>query len=229
MLRRLLATLCLFACLLTASALAQTPQLRVAIDANNPPFMYADSSGRPAGIYAKQLQTLARRSGIVISVEAMPWKRALAYLALGTHGVAGIYSNPERQKRYLYSQPLYNEVLAVYGRKADHRARYSDVSTFGGLRVGVLSGWFYSEAFSHARAQGWLQADEASRDAQNVEKLRLGRLDYLIGIRESIAPLMGDQLEELGVFSVNHTYLALPRTAANQQLLLRINQALTPP
>lgn len=62
-----------------------------------------------------------------------------------------------------------------------------------------------------------------------MEKLRLGRLDYLIGIRESIAPLMGDQLEELGVFSVNHTYLALPRTAANQQLLLRINQALTPP
>ena len=190
--------------------------------------MYADSSGRPAGLYAEQLQALARRSGIAISVETMPWKRALAYLERGSHGVAGIYSNQARQRRYLFSKPLYHEVLTVYGRKQDHRPRYNQVSDFDGKRVGVLSGWFYSDDFSQARDRGSLQADEASRDAQNVEKLKLGRLDYLIGIRESIEPLLGNQLEALGVFATNPTYLALPRTPANQQLLLRINQALSP-
>ncbi|MEQ6291802.1 substrate-binding periplasmic protein [Vogesella sp. GCM10023246] len=207
---------------------AQQPRLQVAIDANNPPFMYADSSGRPAGLYAEQLQALARRSGIAISIETMPWKRALAYLERGSHGVAGIYSNPARQKRYLFSKPLYHEVLTVYGRKAAASPRYNNISSFNGRRVGVLSGWFYSDEFSQARDRGALQADEASRDAQNVEKLKLGRLDYLIGIRESIEPLLGGQLEALGVFATNPTYLALPRTAANQLLLQRINQALAP-
>lgn len=221
----------LLLCLLLP-ARAQPPRLQVAIDANNPPFMYADSSGRPAGLYVEQLQALARRSGIAISIEAMPWKRALAYLERGSHGVAGIYSNPERQKRYLFSKPLYQEVLMVYGRKADYPPRYSNIASFSGRHIGVLAGWFYSDEFSQARERGALQADEASRDAQNVEKLKLGRLDYLIGIRESIEPLQGEQLEALGVFATNPTYLALPRTAANQLLLQRINQALpavTPP
>ncbi|WP_174874741.1 substrate-binding periplasmic protein [Vogesella oryzae] len=223
---RCLPALALF-CLLPL-AHAQQAQLQIAIDANNPPFMYADRSGRPAGLYAEQLQALSKRSGIAISIEAMPWKRALAYLERGSHGVAGIYSNAERQKRYLFSKPLHQEVLMVYGRKSAGTPRYSSIASFGGRRVGVLSGWFYSEEFSKARDSGALQADEASRDAQNVEKLRLGRLDYMIGIRESIAPLMADQLEELGVFATNPTYIALPRSAANLQLLQRINQALPP-
>lgn len=217
----------LLLCLLLP-AHAQQSRLQVAIDVNNPPFMYADSSGRPAGLYAEQLQALARRSGIAISIETMPWKRALAYLERGSHGVAGIYSNPVRLKRYLFSKPLYHEVLTVYGRKSAASPRYSNIGSFNGRRVGVLSGWFYSDEFSLARDHGALQADEASRDAQNVEKLKLGRLDYLIGIRESIEPLMGNQLEAVGVFATNPTYLALPRTAANQQLLQRINQALSP-
>ncbi|MFC3533902.1 substrate-binding periplasmic protein [Vogesella facilis] len=217
----------LLLCLLPA-AHAQQPHLQVAIDANNPPFMYADSSGRPAGLYAEQLQALARRSGIAISIETMPWKRALAYLERGSHGVAGIYSNPARQQRYLFSKPLYHEVLTVYGRKGDALPHYSTIASFNGRRVGVLSGWFYSDEFSQARERGALQADEASRDAQNVEKLKLGRLDYLIGIRESIEPLLGGQLEARGVFATNPTYLALPRSAANLQLLQRINQVLSP-
>lgn len=222
---RILAAL---SCCISLLAQAQPLSLRIAIDANNPPFMYADSSGRPAGIYAEQLLALAQRSGIAISIEPMPWKRALAYLQRGSHGVAGLYSNPERQKHYLYSKPLYQEVLTVYGRKLDRHPRYNQICDFDGKRVGVLAGWFYSDAFSQARDQGRLRADEASRDAQNVEKLRLGRIDYLIGIRESIEPQMGEQLEALGVFAVNPTYIALPRTAANLHLLQRLNQALPP-
>lgn len=223
MLIRILAALC---CCSSLLAHAQSALLRIAIDVNNPPFMYADSSGRPAGIYAEQLLALAQRSGITISIETMPWKRALAYLQRGSHGVAGLYSNPERQKHYLYSKPLHLEVLTVYGRKLDHRPRYNQIGDFDGKRVGVLAGWFYSDAFSQARDHGRLRADEASRDAQNVEKLKLGRIDYLIGIRESIEPMLGDQLEALGVFAVNPTYIALPRSAANLRLLQRINQAL---
>lgn len=207
---------------LTSLAGAQVP-LKVAVDAFNPPFMYADAQGQAQGLYVDQLRALATRSGLALEITPMPWKRALAGLDSGAHAVAGIYANPERQARYLYSLPLHREVLAVYARKSDGRPRYTQLSDLFDRRVGVLSGWFYSEAFTQARQAGWIDVEEVSRDIQNVDKLRLGRLDYLIGIRESIEPFMGNHLEPVGVFAVQLTYLALPRTPAHARWLARLN------
>jgi polar amino acid transport system substrate-binding protein len=76
---------------------------------------------------------------------------------------------------------------------------------------------------SRARDEKRLLADEAARDAQNVDKLRLGRLDYLIGIRESIAALNQGELEEAGILASNLTYIALPDSPRSRALLLQLN------
>ena len=212
------------AVLLLLCSLSQAREvLRFAIDAHNPPFMYADEQGVAQGLYAQTLRQLGERAGLTLHIEAIPWKRALAYLKRGSHGVAGIYRNEERQNRYLFSRPIYREELVVYARKGHAMAPYRGIASLYGKRVGVLSGWFYSDDFSRAREQQLLLADEAARDAQNVDKLRLGRLDYLIGIRESIATLNHGELEETGVFASNLTYIALPDSPRSRALLQQLN------
>lgn len=212
------------AVLLLLCSLSQAREvLRFAIDAHNPPFMYADDQGVAQGLYAQTLRELGQRAGLTLRIEAIPWKRALAYLERGSHGVAGLYRNEERQRRYLFSRPIYREELVVYARKGQALAPYRGIASLYGKRVGVLSGWFYSDDFSRARDQRRLLADEAARDAQNVDKLRLGRLDYLIGIRESIAALNHGELEETGIFASNLTYIALPHGPHSQALLQQLN------
>ena len=212
------------AVLLLLCSLSQAREvLRFAIDAHNPPFMYVDGQGVAQGLYAQTLRQLGERAGLTLRIEAIPWKRALAYLEQGSHGVAGIYRNEERQRKYLFSRPIYREELVVYARKGHAMAPYSGIASLYGKRVGVLSGWFYSDAFSRARDEKRLLADEAARDAQNVDKLRLGRLDYLIGIRESIAALNHGELEEAGILASNLTYIALPDSPRSRLLLQQLN------
>ncbi|GHD72415.1 hypothetical protein ACFSQE_06880 [Vogesella fluminis] len=79
-----------------------------------------------------------------------------------------------------------------------------------------------SNNFSRARDER-LMADEAARDAQNVDKLQPGRPDYLIGICESITVLNHGELEETGILASNLTCIALPYTLRSQALLQQLN------
>ena len=87
----------------------------------------------------------------------------------------------------------------------------------------IVFGMTREEVIGVAVAGARVLADEAARDAQNVDKLRLGRLDYLIGIRESIAALNFGELEEAGILASNLTYIALPDSPRSRLLLLQLN------
>ena len=53
--------------------------------------------------------------------------------------MAGIYRNEERQRKYLFSRPIYREELVVYARRGHAMAPYSGIASLYGKRVGVLA------------------------------------------------------------------------------------------
>lgn len=222
----------LLPCLLSHAAHAR-PDLHIAVDNNSPPFAYEDARHQPQGIYVQLLQHIAQQSGLRLAIRPMPWRRALQGLALGQHGVAGLYSNAERQQRYLMSAPLWQESLHVFtlptaslqvGRSED----------LAGLKLGTLAGWYYSDKLQAMQQRGELVLESGESDLQNIGKLRAGRLDAILAVKDSVDHLLQHHprnpirlpLRDAGMLLRNATYLALPRTQGNIALLQRINAAL---
>lgn len=218
-------------------ALAATPlaagaaaELVIALDAQNPPFMYADRDGQPHGVYPLLLRTLFTRLDVPMRLACLPWPRALAGLDRAEHGVGGIYSTAERQARYDFSQPLHIETIKVYTRRGALRL-FERIDDLGGLRVGVLRGWSYGDAFDAAARAGLFQVEPVAADVQNFGKLERGFLDVAVAIEQAGDALLGagdyPSVRALpNPLTENPTYLAFNKTAQQRVLIARFDEQL---
>ncbi|CAH2602269.1 Amino acid ABC transporter substrate-binding protein [Rhodovastum atsumiense] len=203
---------------------------RILIDEANPPFMYADA-GKPAGIYNALISEAFRRIGLAADMSAAPWKRAIAGLDAAENGVGGIYSNAERQRKYDFSDKLFDEVIVVYVPKA-RAFGFSGVDSLKGKTVGVIRGWSYGDDFDAAVKAGTIRTEETASDASNFAKLALGRIDAVLAIREAgkvamAAQGVGEKVTALDPpLSSNPSFLAFSRQAGKGELLGRFNTAL---
>lgn len=221
----------------TCLALAATPlsaraapEVVIALDAQNPPFMYADRDGQPRGVYALLLRTLFTRLDQPMRLVCLPWPRALAGLDRAELGVGGIYSTAERQARHDFSQALHVETLKVYTRRGGLRL-FDRIDDLRGLRVGVLRGWSYGDAFDAAARAGSFSVEPVSSDAQNFGKLERGFLDVAVAIEQA-----GDTLLASGDYpsvralpnplTENPTYLAFNKSAQQKALIARFDEQL---
>lgn len=206
------------------------PEVVIALDAQNPPFMYADRDGQAHGVYALLLRTLFARLDVPMRLVCLPWPRALSGLERAEHGVGGIYATAERQARYDFSQPLHVETIKVYARRGALRI-FERIEDLRGLRVGVLRGWSYGDAFDAAARGGLLQIEPVAADAQNFGKLERGFLDVALAIEQA-----GDVLLASGDYpsvralpnplTENPTYLAFNKSAQQKALLARFDEQL---
>jgi polar amino acid transport system substrate-binding protein len=204
-------------------------QERLAVDAQNAPFMYADGE-RAAGLYPALLQAAFDRIGVPVRIDALPWSRALVALDQAELGVGGIYKNSERVQKYDYSAPIFVEKLVLYVRR-DRPLAFAAVPDLAGLRIGVIRGWSYGDAFDTARRAGRLEAEEVASDAQNFSKLAQKRLDAIVAVEQAGSALLASghypSVVALATpLAVNPTHLAFHRSANKRALLERFDRAL---
>lgn len=201
----------------------------VGVDANNPPFMYADG-GRAQGLYPALLRAVFAQTPWSVQLQAKPWKRCLQDTDEGHAGTGGIYKNEERLRKYDFSEALFVERMAVYYPRAKPLV-FEGLESLYGKRVGVARGWSYGDAFDKAVAEGKVHAEEVSADAQNFHKLAAGRLDAVLAIEEAGHA----QLRQPGLETIeksprylfeNPTYLAFAKTANQGEVLAAVNAAL---
>ncbi|HJV63797.1 MAG TPA: transporter substrate-binding domain-containing protein [Albitalea sp.] len=218
------AALALAAALAVAFAQADE-RLRIDVDDANPPFMYADHD-RAAGVYPALLRAVFADMGVPMEVQPRPWLRALAELDAGSAGVAGIYKNAERLRRYDYSEVLFVERVNAYVRAGGRRV--DGPADLAGRRVGVIRGWSYGDAFDALRRTGAVTVEEVSSDGQNFAKLDAGRLDAVLAIAEAAEPLLRRHasLRFAGTVTENPTYLAFGKGAHRLGLIARFNASL---
>lgn len=212
-----------------AAAGAAPAQVRIGVDSQNAPFMYARADVA-TGLYPLLLRAAFDRMNEPVRIEPMPWSRALQQLDQAEAGVGGIYKNTERMQKYDFSAPIFVERLLLYARR-DRPPRFTSVADLGGLRIGVIRGWSYGDAFDRARRSGQLLVEEVAADAQNFSKLESGRLDAVVAVEQAgSAQLASGAFPSVAALPVplamNATHLAFHKAAQLRPLLERFDAAI---
>jgi polar amino acid transport system substrate-binding protein len=218
------------ASLFTGGSLAAQESPTIGFDEANAPFMYGQN-GEAKGLYPALITAAFAKIGVAVKETPAPWTRVLATTDAGKAGVGGLYKNAEREAKYDFSAPIFQERLQIYvntGKKFD----VASVDDLTGKTVGVIRGWSYGDAFDKARAAGKFKVEEVDSDQLNLNKLGLGRIDAAVAIQQSadavIAKngLTGKVAAVEKPLAANDTYLAFAKTAGQAALIKRFDETI---
>lgn len=213
--------------LMPASPGQAAEDIFINIDEAHPPFMY-DKDSRPAGIYPALIGAVFKRLQIQVRFEPKPWARAVQETDSGLAGLAGVYKNSERIRKWDFSEPLLVERIFVFSHSSRPVACNS-IDDLKGKLIGVMRGWSYGDTFDTARRAGVFQTEEVGTDSQNFQKLAMGRLDALLAIPESVTELTSQYTSihpSKTPLVEAPSFLAFAKTANRQNLLEKFNQIL---
>lgn len=219
-----------FASLISTSWAQLSVPVVIGFDEGNYPFMY-DQGGKPAGIYPALVSAAFERMGVSLSESVKPWARVLAEAETGGAGVGGLYKNSEREKKYDFSSPIYEEKILVYVSD-NQKFVYNTIDDLNDKTIGVMHGWSYGDAFDRAKAAHKFRVEEVNNDEQNLQKLMAGRVDAVLGavqsLDDSIAKLVrANKVVALKKpLTVNNTYIAFPKLTNQKDLLKRFDAAI---
>jgi len=169
------------------------------------PFGVIEKSGRLSGIYVDLSTMLARESGVVIDDSVVPYPRAMAMMASGD---ADLIMSITNSKLAAVARPLallYTSDVVLMGRGG---ASFASLADAHGRTVAYIRGAEHSLEFN---ADGAIAKHEIINFRQGVKMLLEGRVDGVIGLRQSLLYV----LRELG----------LPRKALGRALVLGQREA----
>lgn len=212
------------------SASAQNQVIHLAVDNENPPYMYQEGL-TVEGLYPLLLREIFHRMGVPLEVRAYPWKRALHLGKSGKAGVGGAYKTEERLNIFDYSAPIYTETLFLYVN-SDNIVRFNSLEDLKGKKIGVLRGWSYGDEFDKAKQDGMFTAYPVNSDSTNFKKLLLGTVDGIIATKLSallVIKKYGYQQQVKALehpIAVNHTHIFFSKHLKHQELLKDFNETL---
>ena len=127
---------CLSGCTSTPAP-GELPILEIASDATFPPFHYIDDAGLPTGFDIELARLVAERAGLQPVVEVRLYDELLAGLLDKTHDLVAATTGitPERQERYLFTEPYFETCQAALVRLgADEPTSLAELA---GRRIGA--------------------------------------------------------------------------------------------
>ncbi|NLF51490.1 MAG: amino acid ABC transporter substrate-binding protein [Leptolinea sp.] len=182
------------------------------------------------GCDAQIVTEVFARMGFAVEIEFFPWARAMTLARNGEYdGTLEWDDTPDwREFFYINSEPISPQEWVFFHRK-DDLFEWTTLKDLTGKRIGVTSGYIYSNAFSHLTNNESLRFEEASSDEANLKKLLAGRIDIFpmernVGLsllQKNFPPDEAAQLtyhsQSLAVFE---PYLLLTRTNPENDLLI---------
>jgi ABC-type amino acid transport substrate-binding protein len=217
--------------------------LATAASAADPIKMYANDAVPPKawregaqtqGYVIDATREAFRRAGVELLLEAAPFKRAYTQAEAGEGWLTGIFKTPDREKIFLFSEPVgVDEVILVVAKGREFAFEKAEDLT--GKRIGYQDGASYGASF--VEAQKHFQGDADSNPRQRLQKLLAGRLDAAI-INPGEAALayqmkaLGEPLDKVTVLpkriasESNHIIVARSQEAVAAPILAKINVAL---
>ncbi len=146
------------------------------------------------------------REGLQVRFDFFPWERAYqSMLDQGSPYAASAYwyQSAERESVCFYSEPIIEEEMVLFYRKAAPLENWSTLEDLKGYTIGTSIGITYPDEFKKLIESGVLTAEEAPDDELNFKKLLLGRIDLfpttsvagLELLRNKFTPAELDQLD----------------------------------
>lgn len=202
----------------------------VSFDQSSPPFMY-EQDANAVGLYPDIIAEAFRRMDQPVTLQCLPWPRVLVGAEQGEWGVGGLYRTREREQKFVFSDPIYDEILHVYVLRG-REFPFAGLPDLYGKHLGVLRGWSYGEAFDQAVADGRISVEPVNNDHSNAARLLKGRVDAVLMMPECYSRIRNtaDPDARLCVLNppltVNQTYLGFSKGNHNNHLLEQFNAVL---
>jgi polar amino acid transport system substrate-binding protein len=205
--------------------LIETGTINAATQAGQPPFAYADKSGKPVGFIIDVTDEAAKRLGLRVRYKATSVTSSLAGLTAGQYDLAasGLGVTAERQKSVDFTKPLFWSTTAVLTTKAN---KTSALTGFAGKKVGVVTG-SAQEPFIPAKMPGAGAVHFQTENAA-VSQLLSGNIDaFVVGGPDAVQFMK--QYADLRIAAsapVDHpTSMAVPKKHA--ALLTALDEQIT--
>lgn len=190
-LRRTVAGLVLLIILATSASadiiLRERPLYLVGDDAF-PPFSF-ESDGRIQGIDCDIIREMARRMGVSVTIELVPWRRLIELIRTGgCDGGFSLFSTPERRRfaRFADGTPIHESTFYLYVRP-EGAFRFESLDDLAGKAIGVNRGFFISCDFDRAVAEGRFSLDAVEGVTVNLRKLAAGRIDGFVANADEVS------------------------------------------
>jgi len=198
-----------------------------------PPFEFTSPEGKTVGSDTEIIEQVLKRLGYTPNMQLQPWKRVEVYGAKGEF--AAIYSvikTPEREKLFIYSDPISSSKTVFFKRKSDaiNWQSYDQLKT---RRLAVGGGYAYPPDFVAAMKNGMFASIKETFDNQaelaNLRQLKNGLVDLVICEVNVCNYLIKTYPDELGTLDHSPTvigktelmYLAFSRQWPNVEPLVK--------
>ena len=148
-----------------------------------PPFSYGDNRGQPVGGYAIDfMREISKRIDRSVRLSILPWLRCLKLAEDGQlDGIMLLTSNEDRRRFLFFTEPLMHDAnLLWYLDTSEHIAERQSFDKLQGLKIGVVEGFNYGEAFIQATDELELDVESAPSVYSNFVKLERGWIDVFL-------------------------------------------------
>ena len=164
-------------------------ELLVGLEGTYPPFNYVDKHGELTGFGVDLAKALAGHMGLRAKFVPTPWSGMLAGLDSGRFDVVinQVTITPDRQKKYLFSQPYTVSGAQILVRKGD-QSKYDSIASLDGRVVGVGLGSNYEAWLKQHAPKVHIQTYSGINTA--LQDLEIGRVDAIINDRLESAYLL---------------------------------------
>ena len=132
------------------------------------------------GYVAELTREALKRVGYEMSIDFVPWKRALHDAKNGYYdALLGLYFNEERAQWVTYSQSI-AEIQLVFFAKKGRQITWNKIEDLQGYTIGVRQGFVYTDEFDNA---SFLKKEAVRSDDLNLKKLLENRIDLILASR----------------------------------------------
>ncbi len=208
----------LFCAIIATAPQAETRILRLSAAHTTP---YFDPDVPNGGTALHFIRQMIEHIGAEVDVTFVPRKRALEEARNGSFQLTAAW--PLRTSNFgyfIYVGPVIQERQVLFVRSDSPLQDWSDFDDLRGLRIGVVSGFTYTQDLMSLATLGSLDLHEAPSDLTNLRKLYAGRIDVFAVtdvagwhlIRTEFPEDAQAQFRELPTpLSENDSYLLVPR------------------
>jgi len=154
-------------------------------DKNYPPYSYLEN-GKNKGIYVEVVEKAFKKmKGFNVVIELGLWGDVFTKVKKGRGvGIFPPFYKKERESILIYSEPLVQEQVVVFGTTRKLKGKTKWPEDFYDQNIGVNSGFGYDsmggKAFLKAYNDGKLEISESRNNKLNLEKVNSNRLDFYI-------------------------------------------------
>ena len=191
-----------------------------------------NDGGVPRGYAMDAASEALTRAGFDVRVELTPWARAMADAKLGTGVINHLAKTPERERTFLFSDPIIFDRVVVVVKKGKEFP-FASVRDLAGKTVGVLRDVDYGGEWS--TALGSFRRDEDDHAESRLKKLLLDRIDAAIISSGPVGLRLTAERAGLdpNAFTIlpaplllDPNYLGIAKGAGSADKLARINAAI---